>query len=90
MNTLFPVALGILTVNVPFGFWRAGTRRFSIPWFMAVHLPIPLAVGLRLVSGLGWRLATIPLLVGAYVAGQYLGGVLRLRGPAWLRRSVKP
>jgi hypothetical protein len=72
------VAVLILLLNLPFGFWRAGVRKFSPAWFVAVHAPVPLAIGLRLASGLGWRLGTLPLFVGAFFAGQFLGG--RLRG----------
>lgn len=73
------LALMIVALNLPFGFWRAGTRRFSVPWFLAVHVPVPLAVGLRLEAGMGWRLATLPVFVGAFVAGQFLGGRIRRR-----------
>lgn len=74
---VWSVAGAILVLNLPFGFWRAGTRKFSVPWFLAVHVPVPLAVGLRIVVGLGWRLATLPVFVGAFFAGQFLGGRLR-------------
>ena len=30
MNDLVAVAVGVLIVNVPFGFWRTGVRRFSV------------------------------------------------------------
>ena len=79
MTTLLAAAGGVLAVNLPFGFWRVGVKKFSVSWFAAVHLPIPLAVGIRLLSGLGWQLATFPVFLGAYFAGQYLGGVLRRR-----------
>jgi hypothetical protein len=74
---LLAVAGGVLVVNIPFGFWRAGVRKFSLVWFAAVHLPILLVVGMRLLSGLGWRLETFPVFLAAYLAGQYLGGKLR-------------
>ena len=85
MNALFAVAGGALLVNLPFGFWRAGVRKFSRPWFLAVHLPILLVVAMRLLSGLGWRLATFPVTLGAYLAGQFLGGMLRSRWAAHRR-----
>ena len=72
----------VLVINMPFGFWRAGTKRFTLPWFLAIHVPVPLAVGLRLLAGVGWRLGTLPLFVGAFLAGQLLGGRLRA---AWHR-----
>jgi hypothetical protein len=76
---LWLVAGLILLVNLPFGYWRAGTRRFSLAWFLAVHAPVPLAVALRWGSGLGFQLATLPLFVAAYFGGQFLGGRLRAR-----------
>ncbi|MGQ9483859.1 MAG: hypothetical protein ACUVSA_02470 [Desulfosoma sp.] len=69
------MAVLVLGVNVPFGYWRARVRRFSRAWFLAVHLPVPLVVGLRLASGLGWRLASIPVFIGAFCIGQWLGGM---------------
>jgi hypothetical protein len=77
--TAWTVALGVVALNVPFGFWRAGTRRFTLPWFLAVHVPVPIAVGLRMAIGLGWRLSTLPLFVAAFFAGQFLGGRARRR-----------
>ena len=73
------VALLITTLNLPFGFWRAGTRRLTVPWFLAIHLPVPLAIGLRLAVGLTWRLSSLPVFVGAFALGQFLGGRLRPR-----------
>ncbi len=77
--TLLLVAALVVLLNLPFGFWRAGTRRFSWPWLLAVHAPVPLVVALRLSSGLGWRLYTFPVMIGAYFTGQFLGGRIRLR-----------
>jgi len=79
---LMVVAAGVLLLNIPFGFWRVGVRKFSLPWFLAVHLPIPLVVVLRLSTGLGWSVASFPIVIGAYVTGQYLGGALRRAFPS--------
>jgi len=73
---LMAVAVGVLVLNIPFGFWRAGVRKFSLQWILAVHLPIPFVVTLRVCSGLGWSLASFPFVIAAYLTGQYLGGVL--------------
>lgn len=81
------IALMILVLNVPFGFWRAGTRRFSLPWFLAIHVPVPIAVGLRMAVGFGWRLSILPVFVGAFFAGQYLGGTVRR---TWNHRDRTP
>ena len=72
--SLWEVALDVLFLNIPFGFWRDRTKRFSLPWFLAVHLPVPVVVGLRVLSTLGWRLVTFPVLIGSFFLGQLLGG----------------
>jgi hypothetical protein len=74
------VLLGVLLVNLPFGMWRVRAKRFSLAWFAAVHLPVPLVVCMRLLSGMGWKLWTFPFMIGAYFAGQYVGGRLAARG----------
>ena len=79
---LWTVAAAVLLINLPFGFWRAGVRKFSPAWFVAVHAPVPLAVGLRFASGLGFQWHTLPLFVGAFFGGQWLGGRLRRRRAA--------
>ena len=78
MQALILAAAFTLLVNLPFGYWRAGTRKFSTAWFVAVHGPVPLVVAARLLLGVGFRWATIPVLVAAFFAGQLAGG--RLRG----------
>ncbi|MGD1002246.1 MAG: hypothetical protein ABSA67_16280 [Candidatus Brocadiia bacterium] len=77
MLTRWELLLVILVINVPFGFWRAGVRKFSLSWFLAVHVPVIIGIGLRILSKLGWSLATFPALVGAFFLGQFLGGKLR-------------
>ncbi len=73
------VAAGILVVNLPFGWWRAGVRKFSLAWFVAVHAPVPLAVAMRWAAGLGFRWSLLPLFVAGYFAGQWLGARARAR-----------
>jgi hypothetical protein len=73
-------ALAVLLVNVPFGYWRAGLRRLSPLWFVAIHAPIPLAIALRVAAGIPFRLDTLPIFVAAYIGGQLIGG--RVRGRA--------
>jgi len=63
-------------VNIPFGYWRAGTRRFSREWFIAVHAPVPIIVAYRLLAGVPTRY--IPAFFAAYFLGQATGA--RLRG----------
>ena len=69
MPTLVLVALAVFALNLPFGYWRAGVRKFSAAWFFAVHLPVPGVVALRLLSGLGFELITYPVLASSPAAG---------------------
>ncbi|MFH1279968.1 MAG: hypothetical protein ABIK65_16515 [Candidatus Eisenbacteria bacterium] len=80
-HPLLLAVLAVFALNLPFGYWRAGSRRLSLPWLLAIHLPVPLVVGIRLVSGLGFRLQTFPVLIGAFFLGQWLGGRFRRRIP---------
>jgi len=79
------VALLIVLINLPFGFWRAGLRKLSARWFVAVHAPVPLAIGLRFATGLGFHWQTLPLFVAAFFGGQWLGGRLRFAREARTR-----
>lgn len=74
---LIVVAVLTLMANLPLGFWRFGTRKFSPAWFLAVHSGVPLVVGLRLALGVGLGWKTFPLVAAAYFTGQFLGGRLR-------------
>lgn len=66
--------LGIfaLLLNLPFGAWRKREKKFSLEWWLAIHIPVPCIVALRLFLHL--PLKAIPVLVTASVAGQILGG----------------
>jgi len=81
MSLLLAVAVAVFLLNLPFGFWRSGVRKLSFPWFLAVHLPIPFIVIMRLVSGMGFHLSTLPVMLGAYFAGQFAGGAMRRKRP---------
>jgi hypothetical protein len=59
-----------------FGYWRVNTRRFSLQWVAAIHIPVPLAIGLRLLL-LGWNWILLPVFVADFAAGQYIGGLVR-------------
>ena len=72
----------IFVLNLPFGIWRARTRKFSLNWFLAIHLPVIAAILLRFVSGIGWQLAVFIHSVVAFFLGQLSGGWIyrRARG----------
>jgi hypothetical protein len=68
------VLLIVFIINIPFGYWRANAGKFSLQWVLAVHIPVPFIIALRIFSGLGFQLYTFPFMIGAYFMGQYLGG----------------
>lgn len=78
-NLLDPALLGILCFaflsNIPLGYLREGARRYSLYWFVYIHLSIPFIIILRVVNGIGWQV--IPFTLGLAVAGQWLGGHTR-------------
>ena len=78
-TALLVSAAAVLLLNLPFGYWRAGTQRFSRTWFIAVHTPVPFVILIRFLAHLGWHLITFPVLVGAFFAGQVAGGLVRRR-----------
>ena len=78
--TEYAIALAAtFLINLPFGYWRGGVRKFSAAWFVAIHAPVPMVVALRYFLGLPFRWGALPLLVAAYFGGQFVGNRLRAR-----------
>ena len=73
---LFAVAAAVFLLNLPFGYWRARVPARTRQWFLAIHLPVPLVIALRVFSGLGFQPLSFPLIIGAFFLGQYAGGKL--------------
>lgn len=81
MSSLFFKLSGLLgfafLANIPLGYVRQRTLRFSWQWFLSVHASIPLIVLLRLWLDFSWK--WIPLTLGFAILGQFVGGrLLRL------------
>lgn len=72
--SLLSVAFIVFLVNVPFGYWRRNTMKFSRQWFLSIHAPVPIVVAFRVFAGVGWYLITFPVLMGAFFLGQLIGG----------------
>lgn len=85
---LLSVAIIVFILNVPFGYWRANTRKFSRQWFLSVHIPVPIIIALRIFAGLGWRFITFLILIGVFFLGQFLGGMLRLFFAKYMRAQI--
>lgn len=63
-------------LNVPFGFLRSKTNKFSIKWFLYVHATIPIIFLGRFFAHLG--VVYVPFFITAAVLGQIAGGRLKL------------
>ncbi|MEK6531746.1 MAG: hypothetical protein AABZ23_04545 [Deltaproteobacteria bacterium] len=63
-----------LVLNLPFGYFRAGAKKFSLKWFLYIHLPIPFIFLLRRFAGIGAEF--IPIIAAGAIAGQLIGGRL--------------
>ncbi len=72
--TLTLLTFAAFVLNLPFGYLRVKTRKFSFLWFLYIHLPIPLLFLLRKTAGFGWKV--VPIIAAGAVMGQFIGGRL--------------
>ncbi len=73
MLKVFIVGFIVFLLNIPFGYWRGNVKKFSLQWALAIHIPVPFVILLRIYSGMGFQLYTYPVLVGGFFLGQYFG-----------------
>jgi len=69
-------ALMVFLFNLPFGYWRGNVKKFSLQWVLAIHIPVPFVIALRILGHLGFQFITYPILVGAFFGGQFVGKLL--------------
>lgn len=72
LTTLLIVTFAI---TLPFGAWRAKCRKFTIQWWLAIHLVIPFIFLMRRWGGFSYWY--IPLFLFATVLGQIVGGRIK-------------
>lgn len=77
MTSLALVTIAALVLNLPFGYLRGKTRKFSLMWFLYIHLPIPAIIVLRQYAGLGSTF--VPVIAMGAILGQLIGGRLYSR-----------
>ncbi|HEY4744903.1 MAG TPA: hypothetical protein VIH45_09620 [Desulfuromonadaceae bacterium] len=70
--SIFGLVILAFVINVPCGYLRENFAKYSLMWFLLIHIPIPLIVLLRIKYGLSWHV--IPLTLGGSIAGQIAGG----------------
>lgn len=72
MNLIL-ISIIIFILNIPFGYWRANVKRFSVQWFLAIHIPVPFIILFRLFSGVGFEPITYIVFFSAFLLGQLTG-----------------
>lgn len=72
--TINELILIVFIINLPFGYVRSRSKKFSKRWIVAVHIPIPFVFLLRVISGFNWTV--IPFVILSDIAGQIIGGKL--------------
>lgn len=77
MNPFFILLLATFLLNIPCGYWRASVKKFSWQWFVAIHLPVPILIALRLIMNENYRLNTFLILIAVYFIGQLLGSTIK-------------
>ncbi len=73
------LSLIIILFNIPFGYLRQGTKKFSFYWFLYIHLPVPFIVLIRSAFDVELSFETAPLLFGSYFLGQFLGKKIKTK-----------
>ena len=57
--------------NIPLGYLRQGSAKYSVRWFVYIHLSVPFIIGLRVSNNISWQL--IPFSIALAVVGQMIG-----------------
>jgi len=74
-DVVLMIGAAAIVLNLPLGYAREGFRRYSMGWFVCVHLSIPLIAYLRLAHHVSaWA---IPAFVACALLGQVAGGRVR-------------
>jgi hypothetical protein len=70
---LLLIALITFIINLPFGALRSRQKKFSLMWWVYIHIPVPIVILMRIYSDIGFAFYTYPILVGAFFLGQFMG-----------------
>ena len=65
------ITIAAFVLNLPFGYLRGPTKKFSFLWFLYIHLPIPAIFVLRTMAGFTYKV--IPIIIVGAVLGQLIG-----------------
>jgi len=74
---LISLLLFALFSNIPLGYLRMGSPKYSVRWFVYIHLSVPFIIGLRIANNISWHI--VPFSIALAVAGQMIGSRLYRR-----------
>ncbi len=74
MSTALLIIVLAFVLNLPFGYLRSRSKKYSLKWFIYIHMPVPIVVLARLISQTDYNF--IPLFIIAAIVGQFFGGKL--------------
>ena len=60
-------------INIPFGYWRANVQKYSLQFFLAIHIPVLLIIAFRILSVSEFEITTFLFTVPAFFLGQLAG-----------------
>lgn len=75
---LLLLAIIVFVINIPFGYWRKTEKKFSTPWFLAIHIPVAISILLRYLSDIPFKWENLILFIFVFVTGQYTGKLVFL------------
>jgi len=78
MIKIFLISVIVLTINIPFGYWRANVKSFTLQWILSIHIPVIIIIALRIFSDIGFSWYTYLFLVSAFFIGQKLGSIIHI------------
>ncbi len=70
-------AVIVLVGNLPFGYWRANVKKLSLQWALAIHVPVVLAIIMRILARVPFEPLTLLIMVIAFFLGQTAGKSVR-------------
>lgn len=76
MLSLLLISVLVLFLNIPFGYWRANVKHFSLQWYLSVHIPVPFIIALRVFCDIGFSWYSYVFLVTAFFIGHKLGSLI--------------
>lgn len=78
ISSVFLITAFTFLLNLPFGYIRKRSKKFSLKWFLCVHMPVPFVILVRILTHTDYKF--IPVFILVAVAGQVCGGKITFNG----------